>query len=90
MTGELQWIDSRIGLQYFAAAGLVFYWPDAPFFVDGIRYDVRSGSPSHKRHMVELISDRRDLGIAAELSRPPTEHELDLYVRTGSLNRRTA
>lgn len=84
MTGPERWVDSRIGLQFFPAGSLVYYLPDAPFYVDGIRYDVNCGGPAHKRLMVEIVHDgRTNSGATMKMSRPPTEDELDLFVLTG-------
>ena len=66
------------------------YQADGVFFVDGIRYDPWATGVHSIRTMCSVIRDPqngRPLGCTFHASRPPTEHELDTYVRFGQLPR---
>lgn len=73
--------------------GICYYEPAGPFVVDGIRYDFHARGDNHPRLMVELLLDHvcvnfsevecRGESPVVTLSRPPTEDELDRYVRSG-------
>lgn len=58
--------------------------PRAEFTVDGIRYCVWEND-TYRRRMIDLYEDDVDPNGAAwmECSRPPTESELDAWVRHG-------
>lgn len=71
---------------YIASEGVLRFSPVKPFVVDDILYqpEIRE---CYRRPMVQLIDDVTR-GSAFEpcfVSRPPTEDELDLFVRFGHL-----
>lgn len=59
------------------------YHPDGAFHVDGIEYDPQMPGVHISRSMCELQSSELWRGNPHLVSRPPTEAELDEWVRTG-------
>lgn len=81
-----EWTDTRIGLEYSTWGDTVHYVPAAPFYVDGIYYDMNASSPIYRRTMVEALECGVYRGVRMYASSPPTEAELDWYVQTGLLD----
>lgn len=83
------------GLRYYLRDDTWLYMPDRPFTVDGIVYTAAEPGPHIIRLMVDLIADHYceiygydcDGGMHRMDFRlpPPTEAELDRFVRTGVL-----
>jgi hypothetical protein len=72
----------------YSGEGVYYYSPSTEFIVDGIRYGVeRIGTAV--RPIVDAYDDHLDTcrcqqgAFPMQFSAPPTEAELDRYVRTG-------
>lgn len=85
-TSELQYEQHPSGVAYY-------YWPAGPFVVDGISYNF--ADREYAPPMLDTVADydcsfcachTRIVGMV--LSTPPTEEELDRFVRTGKLPKR--
>lgn len=65
------------------------YWPAEPFTVDGLPYAFPDGHPDtwsvHPRPMVWIHEDVDSFSETMFFSDPPTESELDQYVRDNVL-----
>jgi hypothetical protein len=79
----------RDGLSYEYAVGRYYYYPVTEFVVDGICYRMPSNDSVHIRPLFDTYDDHlRDCrcGSGASpmwCSNPPTDTELDRWVRTG-------
>jgi len=62
---------------------VLYYEPDGPFFVDGIRYEapVHSDFGVYTRPMIEVLADGG--GDAAYRHEPMSDTDLDKWVRHG-------
>lgn len=78
----IEWDDHRLGLGYARYRNIVHYYPNAPFYVDGICYQASNGGPLCRRVMIELIDDGGG-DATMRSSPPPTDSELDHFVETG-------
>lgn len=88
-TSELQYEPHPSGVAYY-------YWPAGPFVVDGISYNF-ADRDEYAPPMLETVRDHHccRMGdichnevVGTALSHPPTEEELDRFVRTGALPKR--
>lgn len=80
----------RAGLAYVPIGNGLWEWrPDGVFFVDGIRCESTRGvGVFARRNLCEVLDDNpRNEGVTCFLSDPPTEAELDLWVRTKEMYR---
>lgn len=78
-----EWDDTRLGLGFTSYRGIVYYYSNAPFYVDGVYYHVNNAGPMCRRTMIELIEDgggQTEMSFAPD---PPSESELDTFVSTG-------
>lgn len=76
-------IFHRHGLMYgpLGDTGLLHYQPDRPFTVDGIRYTSLCAAI---RTMIQLIDTDSGGGAHMNHHTPPTDAELDLWVKEGA------
>jgi hypothetical protein len=84
-----EWTDFRLGLSFYRDGDIVYYAPCDPFYVDEIPYSMHRGNGvGHIRAMVGLVCDNGARQFTMCCSNPPTEEELDHYVKTGFLDGR--